>query len=300
MEFRRLYYFYILTQNMNFTKTAQALHITQPTLSQQIAELENTLGLKLFERTNRMVTLSPAGEALKYEAEKLFVQYERCIDVANIFRSGFAGKLNIVSLDVVEPTFLPQFLSYFTEKYPSIEVTISNAYFSVMFSMIEKASADFALTLMPTSKVYTNIKTLPANKDRLVIGIPKNHEYEGIKDVNNPKIEQILTHPGFMFSGWYSCTETIAYLKSIHDPLNLTYYDSASVMIMKLIEKKGFTIAPEKWLNFMDPQKALQYIELPEPYSALDFGLIYNTDNPNPCVPLFMKEATEFIAQSSR
>ena len=79
MEFRQINYFLAVAYHKNFSRAAKHLHITQPTLSQQISELETELGVKLFHRTNRISELTPAGNAFLKEALDLKLQYFKCL-----------------------------------------------------------------------------------------------------------------------------------------------------------------------------------------------------------------------------
>lgn len=71
MELRVLKYFPMITKTENITKAADLLHITQPTLSRQIKELEDELGIRLFERDTRKLRLTPEGMLLKERAEEI-------------------------------------------------------------------------------------------------------------------------------------------------------------------------------------------------------------------------------------
>ena len=70
MELRVLKYFLVIAREENFTKAAKQLHITQPTLSRQIAQLEDELGVTLFERNNHKIVLSEYGMILKRRSEE--------------------------------------------------------------------------------------------------------------------------------------------------------------------------------------------------------------------------------------
>ena len=77
MEFRVLYYFLTVAREGNITKAAKILHITQPTLSRQMMQLEYELGVKLFARSNHSVSLTEEGMFLKRRAQELVSLAER-------------------------------------------------------------------------------------------------------------------------------------------------------------------------------------------------------------------------------
>ncbi len=83
MELRHLRYFIALAENLSFTRAAQALYISQSTLSQQISDLEDELGAQLFERSHRKVELTDAGRALLKEAREIVEQAEHLPDAVH-------------------------------------------------------------------------------------------------------------------------------------------------------------------------------------------------------------------------
>ena len=105
MEIRQLKYFAALAKYQNFTKAAQELYISQPTLSQQISALETSLGCSLFYRSKRMVALTAAGEALLPKAEQLIEYYNQCLDELDIYRTASKGSVNLSTLNHAETTF---------------------------------------------------------------------------------------------------------------------------------------------------------------------------------------------------
>ena len=80
MELRVLKYFLTVAREENMTKAAETLYITQPTLSRQIAELEEEMGTPLFVRNNRSVTLTDAGQLLRRRVEELLAIEEKILD----------------------------------------------------------------------------------------------------------------------------------------------------------------------------------------------------------------------------
>lgn len=120
---QQLRHFMELAKCLNFTKAAMNLYIAQPALSQQIAELEKQLGVTLFERTSRSVSLTPAGEILR----------EACPDILNKINSvqqqllsaqaGLRGSLTIGFLSAYQ-SLLPGIVKKYRECYPDVEVNL--------------------------------------------------------------------------------------------------------------------------------------------------------------------------------
>jgi len=124
MEFRQLRYFAVLATELSFTRAARKLHVSQPPLSYQIANLEAELGARLFNRTSRSVELSEAGKALLPHALAVL---ERIDDARGHVRRVAEGVEGRVKLGLAGSHFLgplPRFIKQFRERRPGVEVVL--------------------------------------------------------------------------------------------------------------------------------------------------------------------------------
>ena len=113
-----------VADELHFGRAAEILHIAQPALSQQIRQLESDLGLRLFERTTRRVSLTPAGSAFLPHARHLLVTAQGVARAAAEFRAGQRGNLRVGFVDSAAYEFVPRFLHRFRQASPAVTLQL--------------------------------------------------------------------------------------------------------------------------------------------------------------------------------
>lgn len=124
MNFEHLKIFYIAANKKNFSETAKALHMSQPSVSLQIRQLEESLNTKLFHRTTKKVYLTPAGELLFKSAEKILKQINDTKKEIQQLSESIHGHLIIGASLTIGEYILPHFFGDFKEKYPNVKIIL--------------------------------------------------------------------------------------------------------------------------------------------------------------------------------
>jgi DNA-binding transcriptional LysR family regulator len=121
MNFLQIKYFISVAENMSFTKASQSLYVSQSTISKQIAALEESLGINLFYRSGRTITLSPAGESLYKDFLKIIKSLNEAVKKAKSLASGLFGQFKLGILQFVDITrILPGLIRDFQNDNPNI------------------------------------------------------------------------------------------------------------------------------------------------------------------------------------
>ncbi|HYY26852.1 MAG TPA: LysR substrate-binding domain-containing protein [Chthoniobacterales bacterium] len=126
MELRHLRYFVTVAEELSFRRAAHRLHVSHPALSQRIHDLENELGVKLFERNSRRVEMTEIGRVFLGGARRALEAAKQAVTVAREAAKGERGRLVIGCIGPMVGSFLPDALARFREQRPLVEATVSH------------------------------------------------------------------------------------------------------------------------------------------------------------------------------
>lgn len=173
MELRHLRYFIAVAEERNIGRAAARLHISQPPLTRQIQQLEEELGVQLFNRTPRGMELTPAGELLLDEARNIHAVIEQATERTQRAGQGKFGRLDVAIFGSAILDTIPRLLADFRETYPDVKVVLHSMRkeeqlealrqrrISVGFNRLITPSPDYTLELITT--------------ETLLLALPENH-----------------------------------------------------------------------------------------------------------------------------
>lgn len=149
MEFRVVRYFLTLAREENISKAAEALYITQPTLSRQLAELEEELGTKLFERGKRKITLTEDGLLFRRRAEEMVELEEKVEKEFRLRTDDLSGVISIGAAETKAAEILPIAITSFRKKYPNVSFDIHSDIASHVKDRLDRGTLDIGLLVEP-------------------------------------------------------------------------------------------------------------------------------------------------------
>ena len=151
MELRVLRYFLTVAKEQSFTKAAEQLHITQPTLSRQLASLEDELGTTLFNRGGHSVTLTDAGLLLKRRALEIIDLEDKIVDEFTANEGAIEGVITIGCGEFAAVETLAKIIGNYKEKYPMVQIVLHTGTADTIFEMMKKGLVDIGLFLQPVT-----------------------------------------------------------------------------------------------------------------------------------------------------
>jgi DNA-binding transcriptional LysR family regulator len=176
MELRHLRYFVAVVEGKGYREASRRLHITQPSISETISDLEGELGLKLFSRAGRTVSLTPEGEAFYIEAVRTLQQAEIAIVTAKRAAQGKIGRLAIGSISSAALGFLPELIRKFKLECPDIRLTLQDLDPADLDRAFDRGAIDIGITRTISPERSTNFLSKLLFRDPLLAVLPKSRE----------------------------------------------------------------------------------------------------------------------------
>lgn len=173
MELRQLRYFAVLAEELNFTRAAARLHISQPPLSLQIAQLERELGARLFDRNNRRVALTEAGETFLNDVR---LTLGRLSDATQRVRDVDQGAAGRIEIGLSGSHFLgpvPTLIARYTKRYPQVSVLLNEMNPAAQLEALRGHRLDVSIS---RTKVDDDVlRSMPLWPDPVVVALPRDH-----------------------------------------------------------------------------------------------------------------------------
>lgn len=175
MDERRLQIFRTVAELRNFSRAAEALHLSQPTVSQQIQALEEYFGVKLLDRSSKAVDLTPAGRELYARAGALREQFAETRRAVLQAAAAVSGPLTVGASLTIGEYVLPQVLAGFTRAYPQVELRLQIANTEQVCQLVLNGSIDVGL--VEGEVVSPDLAQEPFLDDELLFVAPADHPW---------------------------------------------------------------------------------------------------------------------------
>ncbi|MGJ7563475.1 LysR family transcriptional regulator [Variovorax sp. GB1R11] len=187
--------FVAVAEELHFGRAALRLHMTQPPVTQAIAQLEKTLGVVLFDRTRRRVALTPAGEALLPDVRELLARAQALPARARAAAAGQVGRVRIAFVSTVGFERLPAWVREFRVLCPEVALELVEATGDVQLEAFARGEIDAGLMLHSPGAAPPGLARLAVSQEPLVLALPERHAL-----ARTPaRLADVLAEPLVMF-----------------------------------------------------------------------------------------------------
>jgi len=207
LNLHQLATFQAVARHRSYVRAAKELHFSQPAVSAQMRQLEESLGVKLFEQIGRSTHLTQPGEELLLYCEKIFSVIDEAIETMESLRSPETGRLSVGADTTVGTYVIPGLLGKFHQLFPEVEITLDVVNRATLVNALIENRVDMAI--MGTVPAEVPVVIEPFAPNELVLIAPPAHRLAGCSGV--PFAE--LAHENFLLrevgSGTRAALETI-------------------------------------------------------------------------------------------
>lgn len=190
MADRRLQVFHTVAKVMSFTKAAETLHMTQPAVTFQVKQLEESFNTRLFDRTHNKIALTEAGRLVYSFADQILEKYEKMTSEVRDLTGEVAGSLVIGASTTIAEYMLPLLLGAFKKKFADVTIRLQVGNTDAIVSMIENNMIDLGLVEAPVKN--KNLEVDVCRIDEMQLICPPDHPLAKRKSVT---VEDIRKYP---------------------------------------------------------------------------------------------------------
>jgi LysR family transcriptional regulator, cyn operon transcriptional activator len=284
MDFKQIRYFLKLAETQHLTRAAESLNITQSTLSHGLAQLEQDLGVTLFDRIGRGLKLSQAGESFKTHAARSLQEIEAGKQELAALKNLQLGTLRIGVIPTFMDLFLPKIVARFSQNFPNVKLRLHILRADDIEQQLSEGLLDMGIAFYPTKR--NDIETEHMLSEELKLVMSKNNPlYKG----NQMPFKEVRNFTLALLPQTYTTRKQIdAHFKSCHITPNIKVeMESVAALIEVCKESDLATIVPERaTIHHAD----IHTITLLNPTPIRKTGLLWRKNGPRLPLALAFKE----------
>jgi DNA-binding transcriptional LysR family regulator len=272
VELRQLRYFIAIAEEGNFSRAARRLHVSQPPLSTQIKSLEDELGVRLLERSNRGVSLTAAGSVFFEETRAVLARLEHARSKVRRADRGDIGMLSIGFVSIADYGILPPALKSFRSNFPLVEVQLHELTTDAQIRELRAARLDLGIGLAPVDEADLEFERLLC--EELLLAAPSGHpaaKGDRAVDLRALSKESFIVPPRDVAPGLYDLT--ISHCRSSGFAPRITQHARQMQTVIGLVScGMGFALVPSSVRNLK--RTGVQYRQLRGKAALVEVGVL--------------------------
>jgi len=295
MEFRQLRYFESVVRNKKITKAAQELHISQPSLSNQLKALEDELGCMLIERNSREIKLTEPGAILLKHTHLILNQYKKAKSEIKELLELNTGEISVGALPSIVISSLPRIISSFKKKYPNVVVHIHEMGGESIEDALKNSDIHIGINSQP---IWSDLLVSePIIQEELILIVSKEHHLNGKSKVN---LEELKNESFIVLENDYQLRNiTINSCKEAGFEPAIGYEGCRIEMLLSFTaENLGVSIVPETYTRHELSNK-LKMIRIQNPTPTRTLCITLNKNRYiSPAMVEFQKNVFDYFKQT--
>lgn len=271
MELRHLRYFVAVAEEENVTRAAERLHVSQPPLSRQIRDLEDELGVQLFERSAKSLRLTDAGRVFLNEARAVLDRAEEATRAVKAISSGASGELHVGYAPSLAVDILPRALRQFQTDMPGVRVQLHDLSTEEMLTGLRENKIALALMVQQPAQNLRGLHSIQLQCYRVSIAVSPIHPLARLKQI---KLDQIISERilGYSQKDYPEFLHWFARLPWPNNkpPRLAEEHDSVTSLIAAIEVGRGVAVVPDSLACLAGPRlKLVPLNPQPEPFAVI-------------------------------
>jgi LysR family hydrogen peroxide-inducible transcriptional activator len=277
LTIRQMLYFDALAQTLHFGRAAELAGVTQPALSSQIAELEERLGCRLFERGGRSVRLTEEAAALQPRIESILAQIREVETLAKRGRRTMQGRFRLGMIPTVAPYLLPQVLPELKARFPELQLELREAVTMSLVSETTGGRIDGFVAALPLD--HPGLVTETLFDDQFFLAVPEEDADFVAPPVppESPALERLM----LLEEGHCLRDQALKICGSVR-PTALSSYGATSLttLLQMVGHGLGVTLIPEMAAESSRVIRDLKIVPFAEPVPSRKIALAWRRNSP--------------------
>lgn len=297
LDSRQLRYFVAVAEELHFARAAERLHMSQPPLSQQIRQLERQLGVQLFERTQRSVKMTAAGEVLLTQARVVLGRLETAVELVQSAARGEAGLLRLGYTAASAYSLVPAVIRAYKQRHPAVEVTLHEQLSPEQLMELSERRLDVGLVRPFAAR--PNLIAEKLVEEQLVLALPANHRLAEHQTIDVRQLEGLALIGFSATAAGYFHDMIEALLRNAGVTPRIVQRATQPHTVISLVSAGlGVAVVPDASAHIHI--EGVVYRELdadnrPKP----EIHLCWRTDNNSPLLRNFLATAREVVMQQA-
>jgi len=290
MELRHLRYFVAVAEQLHFRHAAEIIHVAQPALSQQIKQLEEEIGVTLFERSRHKVHLTTAGKAFYENAQRILKQVDQAVTKARKVEFGDAGTIRIGFVSTAAIRVLPAAMKKLQKQVPLAEVELNELAAGEQVDGLYREQLDIGFVHAKLSQDV--LKTKVVARDRLIVAVPGTCKLARCRRIDLKDLASwtAIMPAGHSSSGFYEQVR-MAYQRAGVRPERVHNTRLLQTGLLLVAAGVGVSLVPESFQSIH--VKGVVYKKLQVEPPLCEMVAVWRRDNSSPLLTRFIENLPE-------
>lgn len=274
MELRHLRYFVAVAEEQNVTHAAARLHVSQPSLSRQIHDLEDEMGVALFERTAKTVRLTNAGRLFLEETRAVLRRVDEAVAAAKAAGSGARGELRIGYAPFLTVEIVPRALRLFQEEHPGVQVKLRDLSTQEMARELRDRRLDLALLVVDVAADFLpQCEFVELRRYAVCVAVSPAHRLARARKIGAPQLvaERLIAFSRDDYPEYHSWLNNL-FSSVERPPVIAEEHDSATSLMAAVEAGRGVALVLEPFKSFVGSRvKLVPFLTPPRVVGAAFF-----------------------------